>query len=62
LQLTFEIEDSMREIVEAPGSMAQIEQAVLRKVLELRDAYYERQSRQRVMSRGFIGVGTEKSS
>jgi hypothetical protein len=43
IQIT--VEDGLKEIIESPGAMAQIEQAVHRKILDLKDAYWERQSR-----------------
>lgn len=56
MKLTFEIEDGLAEIINTPGSMAQIEQAVHRKILELKNDYWDKQSRQSVLSRGYIGT------
>jgi hypothetical protein len=59
-EVIIRLEDSLKEVVELPGNMTQIEGAVLRKVFELRDTHHDRLSRQSVLSRGFIG--TEKKS
>ncbi len=49
------VEDSMKEIVDLPGSKQQIEGAVLRTLFQLRDAYHERLSR--TQPRGnFVGI------
>ena len=45
LQLTFEIENGLAEVVNAPGSMAAIENAVHRVILNLKDNYWEKLSR-----------------
>ena len=58
-EVIIRLEDSLKEVVDLPGNMTQIEGAVLRKVFELRDAFTARQSRQ-PYSRGYIGTGTEK--
>ena len=43
--LKFEIEDSLREVIEAQGSRQAIERAVFKTLLDLKTAYWERQSR-----------------
>jgi hypothetical protein len=58
LHLTFEIEDGLAEVVNAPGSMAAIENAMHRKILELKQAYFERQSRPQGTG-SFRGTGKE---
>jgi hypothetical protein len=58
VQLTFEIEEGLREVVESRGAMAAIEQAVFKTVLQLKQDYYARQSA--VQGRGTF-VGTDKS-
>jgi len=50
------VEDGLKEVYDSPGAKQAIEQAVFRKLFELRDALHDRQSRQSVMSRGFIGT------
>jgi hypothetical protein len=45
MQLTFEIEDGLAEIVESPGAMATIQAAIHRTILDLKQSYWERASR-----------------
>lgn len=59
MEIKITVEDGLREVIESPGAMAQIEQVVLRKILDLKQAHWDKLSRQQVISRGF--VGTEKS-
>jgi hypothetical protein len=50
------VEDSLQEVYDSPGAKLAIETAVHREFMKLRDAYYDKLSRQSVLSRGFIGV------
>ena len=59
MELIITVEDGLKEIIDAPGAMASIETAVHKQILVLKDAYWDRASRQQVVSRGFIG--TDKS-
>jgi hypothetical protein len=43
-------------LYDSPGAKLAIETAVHREFMKLRDAYYDKLSRQSVLSRGFIGV------
>jgi hypothetical protein len=56
LEIKITVEDGLAEIVNAPGSMAQIEQAVFKKILDLKNDYWDKQSRQSVLSRGYQGT------
>ena len=56
MQLIIEVEDGLREVIEAPGNKQAIETACYKKIFELRDAFFDKASRQSVMSRGFIGT------
>jgi hypothetical protein len=50
----------MKEAYEQPGGKQAVEGAVLRTLFQLRDTLHDRISRQSVLSRGYIGVGTPK--
>jgi hypothetical protein len=45
MQLTFEIEDSLQEIIDSIGARQAIEQAVHRTIMTLKQDFYERASR-----------------
>jgi tagatose-1,6-bisphosphate aldolase len=51
MQLTFEVEDNLKEIIDSPGA----KQAVNRKILDLKTAYFEKLSRAPSAS-NFIGT------
>ena len=53
------VEDQLKEVIEAPGNKQAIETACYKKIFELRDAFFEKASRQSVMSRGFIGTSKQ---
>jgi hypothetical protein len=55
MQLTFEVEDNLKEIIDSPGAKQAIEQAVNRKILDLKTAYFEKLSRAPSAS-NFIGT------
>jgi hypothetical protein len=50
------VEDGLKEIIESAGAMAAIENAVHRKILDLKNDYWDKQSRQSVLSRGYQGT------
>ena len=50
------VEDGLQEIVDLPGSKLAIDTAVLRVLQTLKEQHYEKQSRNAVLSRGFIGT------
>jgi hypothetical protein len=58
MQLTFEIEAGLREVIESRGAMAAIEQAVFKTILQLKTDYYARQSA--MQGRGSF-IGTDKA-
>lgn len=45
MQLTFEIEDSLQEIIDSIGARQAIEQAVHRTIMTLKQDFYERAAR-----------------
>jgi hypothetical protein len=51
-----QVEDDLKQIVEEPAAKRAIEQAVHRVILDLKQAHWDKLSRQSVMSRGFIGT------
>jgi hypothetical protein len=55
--ITIHIDESDKELLEKPESRQAIDTVIYRKIMELRQADYERKSRQ-TFSRGFLG--TEK--
>lgn len=56
MQIIIEVEDQMKEVLDQPGNALAAETAYRKRLMELRDAYFERLSRQSIMSRGFIGT------
>jgi hypothetical protein len=58
VEIKFEIEEGLREVLESRGAMQAIEQAVFKTVLQLKQDYYARQSHMRGQG-NFIG--TDKS-
>jgi len=56
MQIIIEVEDGLKEVYDSPGAKTAVEQAVFRKLFELRDALHDRQSRQAVRSYGYIGT------
>lgn len=56
MDITIRVEDGLKEIIESPGAMAAIETAVHKTILVLKQDYYERLSRQSVLSRGYAGT------
>ena len=50
------IEDDMKEVLDQPGNALAAETAFRKRLMELRDAYFEKLSRHSVMSRWYIGV------
>jgi hypothetical protein len=60
MEIKILVEDSLQEAYESPGGRQQVEGAVLRTLFQLRDSLQDRISRQSVLSRGYIGVGTPK--
>jgi hypothetical protein len=54
------VEDSLQEVYDQPGAKQAVEGAVLRTLFQIRDTMQDRISRQSVLSRGFVGVGTPK--
>lgn len=53
------VEDSLKEVIESPGAKLAIETACHKRILELRDAWLDKQSRQSVLSRGYRGTSKE---
>jgi hypothetical protein len=60
MQIIVTVEDSLQEAYEQPEAKQQVEGAVLRTLFQIRDTMQDRISRQSVLSRGFVGVGTPK--
>jgi hypothetical protein len=58
MEIKFTIEEGLREVIESRGAMAQIEQAVFKTVMQLKQDYFDRLSR--VQGRGTF-IGTDKS-
>ena len=56
LEIKITVEDGLKEIIESPGAKQAIETAVHKQILVLKDVYWDRLSRQSVISRGFIGT------
>jgi hypothetical protein len=59
MKVTIEVEDQLKEVLDQPGNALAAETAYRKRLMELRDAYYEKLSRQSVMSRGFIGTSKQ---
>jgi hypothetical protein len=50
------IDESDLEFLGTPDAKNQIDTVIYRKIMELRQAHFDKQSRQSVLSRGFIGT------
>jgi hypothetical protein len=57
VEIKITVEDGLADIINAPGSMAQIEQAVFKTILNLKTQYWDNKSR--VLGRGTF-VATDK--
>ena len=53
------VDESDKEFLDTPASKQAIDTVIYRKIMELRQAHFDKQSRQ-TFSRGFIGVEKQK--
>ena len=57
--IVIHIDETDKEFLDTPASKQAIDTVIYRKIMELREAQFDRQSRQ-TFSRGFIGTAKQK--
>ena len=57
--IVIHIDETDKEFLDTPASKQAIDTVIYRKIMELREAHFDKQSRQ-TFSRGFIGTAKQK--